>query len=71
MGDGDVWIQSAQTLHEALVEQAIEHEYHELAGLHEAEYWIQYQEEYLRFYARAFEQASGELAEAAETSPKN
>jgi enterochelin esterase-like enzyme len=69
VGDGDVWLPSAQALHEALDEQGVAHEYHELPGIHDGEYWIQHQTEYLRFYDRAFHPAAvqvGELTEAAE-----
>jgi enterochelin esterase-like enzyme len=54
MGDDDVWLPSAEALHEALLDQDVEHQYAELPGSHEAEYWIGYQDQYLRFYAEAF-----------------
>ena len=68
VGDGDVWLPSAQALHEALVDQGLGHEYHELPGIHDGEYWIQHQAEYLRFYHRAFHTSEVELAELNETS---
>ena len=53
-GQDDPWLPSAQALHEALLDRGVEHEYAELEGTHEAEYWEAYQADYLRFYGSAF-----------------
>jgi S-formylglutathione hydrolase FrmB len=54
VADGDVWLASAQALHEALEEQKVPHAYSENPGIHDGEYWVANQESYLHFYAEAF-----------------
>lgn len=50
----DVWVASAEALHEALQERGIEHAFALFEGGHEGEYWIAHQRDYLRFYGAAF-----------------
>ena len=54
VGDQDPWVFSGRELHQALLDQDVEHVYAELPGEHAAEYWEGYQEDYLRFYSEAF-----------------
>jgi S-formylglutathione hydrolase FrmB len=58
MGTDDEWLATGQALHEALAAQGIEHSYQELAGGHTAEYWIGSSPAYLRFYTKAFADAT-------------
>jgi enterochelin esterase-like enzyme len=52
-GTEDVWLPNVQAVHDALAERGIPHEWHVLAGPHEAEYWMDHLPEYLRFYGAA------------------
>lgn len=54
IGEDDPWVFSARELHQALLDQAVDHAYAELPGTHEAEYWQANQSDYLRFYSAAF-----------------
>lgn len=54
IGEDDPWVSSARELHQALLDQDVDHAYAELPGTHEAEYWEANQSDYLRFYSQAF-----------------
>jgi enterochelin esterase-like enzyme len=54
VGEDDVWKPSAEALHEALLERGVDHQFAELPGTHEAEYWEANQDDYLAFYGGAF-----------------
>ena len=54
VGWADPWVFSGRELHQALLDQGVEHYYAELDGGHDADYWVGHQDRYLRFYSAAF-----------------
>jgi enterochelin esterase-like enzyme len=54
VGTDDVWLPNIEALHEVLVAEGLQVEWHEFPGPHEAEYWIDHVPDYLRFYSDAF-----------------
>jgi putative tributyrin esterase len=51
VGTDDIWLPNIEAVREALVRQGVHLEWHEFAGTHEAEYWIDHVPDYLRFYS--------------------
>ena len=52
VGDEDPWRWNARGIHTALEARGIDHEFHLLPGIHDAEYWIDHVDEYLAYYDR-------------------
>jgi enterochelin esterase-like enzyme len=52
-GSDDVWLPNIDAVRATLVGEGLHVEWHEYAGPHEAEYWIDHVPDYLRFYSTA------------------
>lgn len=52
-GYNDVWLPAAESLHDALLDRNVAHQYHIYAGGHD--YWVEALDDYLRFYSGALE----------------
>ena len=61
IGEQDEWFGAAERLHEALEENAVEHQFLARNGYHWTTYWIEYGPEYLSYYSRAFDRRLGGL----------
>jgi enterochelin esterase-like enzyme len=55
VGSDDWWLPNIEAVHAALSSQGLHVEWHEFAGDHDAEYWINHVPDYLRFYSAALD----------------
>jgi enterochelin esterase-like enzyme len=51
VGTDDIWLPNIEAARDVIVEQGLHLDWHEFAGTHEAEYWIDHVPDYLRFYS--------------------
>jgi enterochelin esterase-like enzyme len=53
VGTDDIWLPNIEAVHDAMVAQQLQVDWHEFPGTHEAEYWIDHVPDYLHFYSDA------------------